>query len=569
MRKHLRWGDLINLAVVFLAVAASGSAQDLSDEERSLHRKAESARKYLQEVYRHLTESFIGKDKIEASGLVQAAAEGIVAALVQQKLPPAQADALSKELEQSVPESIEECVSNVKRLLLEYKAFDVDPISLADGAAWKMLEKAGDPYCQILKAEDLGKLIRMLFGQGSDEAVGLSVEPAEGHYRVAYVMYGFPAYRAGIEMEDELLEVDSVPVAGLKPVEVAELLKLKGGKALKLTIRRESLLRPYRITVSRGRGRPKDVLYEILPGGIGYVRITLFDLNVGRQMDLAFGKLREAGVRSIILDLRSNPGGALVSAVAAADRFVPGRQLITNTESDYEVELPFKFPGLDLGLDQKEFYSGKPNPFERLPLVVLVNRASASASELLAGALQDHKRGVLVGERTYGKGVGQAAIPLWNTSAAEFGKGLLPFLPKRFLYLTVLRYYLPTGRSIDKVGIQPDVELPLSKLTGEEFDQVWQLRQSGKLEAYIAEHLAGRKKLARKLARYDRFDPEKYPNFSAWYDGLQTPLSRDRVRSELRRTLRAWIEDEQDGPQFLTDIQEDTQLQQAILELRQ
>jgi len=186
-----------------------------------------------------------------------------------------------------------------------------------------------------------------------------------------------------------------------------------------------------------------------------------------------------------------------------------------------------------------------------------VNESSASASEMLSGALQDLGRAVLVGEKTYGKGIGQTAIPLWKTQGSDFGKSAMPMLPNRFLYLTVMRYFLPSGRSIHHKGIEPDVKVALASVDGETWDGVFRLRKSGKARDFAA---SLDKDLAKDLAVFDGFDPRSYPGFNKFYNSLETTLTRDQVRAEVRREVRLRV----GGKTCLVDMETDTQLQRAL-----
>ncbi len=343
-----------------------------------------------------------------------------------------------------------------------------------------------------------------------------------------------------------------------------ELLQSKAGGAVSFTIRREGLLKPYTFNVQPFKYRPTDVIHAMLPGDIGYLRMTIFDLMLATSVKSALNTLEKQGMRGLILDLRHNPGGALPAATAVADEFIGDKKLITYTETKYQVKLP---AGLDflkgmIGEQPSEFRATSKSHFEKLPVVLLVNKASASASELLSGAFQDTGRAILIGETTYGKGVGQTAIPLWESGGGRelFG------MPSRFLYLTVMRYYLPTGRSINHIGVKPDLEIAMPKTTGEKFEAVWNLRHSGKLDEYVNANFDANKKLFGELMIYDGFDASKYPGFKDFYNGLKTSLSQDELREELRQALRRRIETDS-GKGFPYDCQSDLQLQAAILEM--
>jgi carboxyl-terminal processing protease len=297
----------------------------------------------------------------------------------------------------------------------------------------------------------------------------------------------------------------------------------------------------------------------MLPGGIGYVRLTIFDLNLGGATMDALKSLKKQGMKALVLDLRNNPGGALPACVSVADHFIGGKKLITYTESNLDMgkAMPFPIPGLGDQKPEMEYYATRKTDFEDLPMVVLVNGSSASASEMLSGALQDLGRAVLVGEKTFGKGIGQTAIPLWKTQGSDFGKSFMPMLPNRFLYLTVMRYFLPSGRSIHHEGIVPEVLVTLPVPDADTWDEVYKLRKSRKAKEF-AEGLD--EELAKELAVYDGFDTSSYPGWAKFRKSLKTKLTADQIREEVRREVRLRV----GGNAALVDMQTDTQLQRGI-----
>jgi carboxyl-terminal processing protease len=282
------------------------------------------------------------------------------------------------------------------------------------------------------------------------------------------------------------------------------------------------------------------------------MRIGMFDLNLAKEVKKGLKSLKEAGMEALILDLRNNPGGALPAATAVADLFLPQGLLITETKSNYQPNLfGLKLPGA--GGDQV-FKTKKKSEFEKMPLVVLINKASASASELLSGALQDHGRALLVGEKTYGKGVGQSPVMLSSV------------MMKRFLYLTVMEYTLPTGRSIHHKGVEPDVAYSTKKPTAREFALRWKIRNSDVLEKWLKRQWNRNGEKLRELAEYDGFDSGNYPAFDAFYASLDTSLSRDVVRAELRRAIRARVSHEEKRS-WVADLETDVQLQRGLVGL--
>lgn len=566
MRKALRLVIIVLFGFASFRVAAAQETKK-QEKERKKPTAAERSLKYLTEIKKHLLDSYIDGEKVDAKELVRAAASGMAAAMSDpafENVAQETKNAIVKTLSTPKFETLEAVFAALRELEETYSFKGIKWMKLADFAATAMLKHIDDPFSHLFTLEELQKLIRMLFGQDREKSLGISLMPEDGKLIVAYVMYGYPAYVAGIEIGDEVLEIDGKPTTGMDFKTASELLQAKAGSAVSFTIRREGLLKPYTFNVQPFKDRPRDVIRGMLPGNIGYLRITIFDLLLASSVKSALKSLEKKGMRGLILDLRHNPGGALPAATSVADEFIGNKKLITYAKTRYQLDLP---PGLNflkglIGEMPSEFRATRESRFEKLPLVVLVNKASASASELLSGALQDTGRAILIGETTYGKGVGQTAIPLWESGD---GKGLFA-LPSRFLFLTVMRYYLPTGRSVDHIGVKPDLEIAMPKPTGEKFDTLWNLRHSGKLEEYVNTNFDKNKELFSELAEYDGFDASRYPGFTEFYQELGTSLSEDEVREELRQALRRKIETDT-GKRFPYDCQADLQLQAALLEM--
>ncbi len=547
--------------VFSLVFAAGAAAQDLN-APKSKKRKGKTvewAKNYLLEVKKHLRKSFVEADRVSEQSLIQACTAGLVKSLdgdAHKKLDAESREGLREVFMREGYKKISEVFTALQEHLAAGAIQHLSLEVLADSAAKSMVESVSDPYSHIFTFDELQKMMGMLSGQQRDDNLGFSVAPKSGRFEVGYVMYGYPAYWAGLQMGDEVQEINGADPRTMKLQEVAEAMKVKPGDSIALTVNREGWLHPYRFTIKQEGRKPSDVVFKILPGDIGYLRLTIFDMTLENAVKSAMDRMAGKGIQGLILDLRQNPGGALNAAVAVADQFIPGKSLITKTESSYQVELPIKIPGFAPGLDST-FYAGKKSPWEQIPMAVLINHTSASASELLSGALQDLDRATLIGETSYGKGVGQTVIPLWRTG--------FPF-PERYLYLTVMRYTLPTGRSIHGKGVEPDIHVPSPVITGEEFDRLWKLRESGAIEAYVEAAFAGQDDLAKDLATYDRFETERYPGFDGFCQGLKTNLPKSEVREEVRRALRIRWEREH-GASLVFDLQTDVQLQQAVMEL--
>ncbi|MDQ7780404.1 MAG: S41 family peptidase [Planctomycetota bacterium] len=562
-----RFVAALSVCLLLFAAAVGVLAQEKPQQKKKKTTKSyEYCVEYLNEVKEHLTTSYIHAEKVNAGNLMRAAALGMAEVLSAPEFRSVDAegrDAIAARLREGTFETIEAIFAALKEVVEAHKIKKLDFVKIADAAAMGMLKEVGDPFSHIFTQEELMKLMQIMFGQARDESLGLSVAPEDGKLTVAYVMFGYPAYVAGLEIGDVIVAINGKPAADMDFKAANEALQAKAGTTTTLTIKREGLLKDYTFELNQFKDRPKDVIHAMLPGQIGYLRMTIFDLSLAGSVRSALKALEEDKMCGLILDLRHNPGGALPAATSVADEFIGDKKLITYTETKYKPKMPFEFLQDMLGQQPTEFRATKKSRFEKLPVVLLIDKASASASELLSGAFQDTGRAILIGETTYGKGVGQTAIPLWKSG----GSGGMFGLPSRFLYLTVMKYYLPTGRSIDHIGVSPDIEVPAPKLKGEKFDRVWQLKRSGKLEEYVNSNYEANKQLFHELAMYDAFDSSRYPGFESFCKGLKTKLGPDEVREELRQAIRRKIENES-GKRFPYDCQSDVQLQAALLEMQ-
>ncbi len=530
--RRLGWG----LALLAFVAVALGARPESGDSRK--------ARAYLREVKRHLLESFIDRERMKEDRLVAAALKAMVAAMAHkdfEKLGAAERDAVKAAVRES--ETLDAALSAV-----DEKVPGIDLVRLADHAAHAMVRQTGDPFSRILTDQDMKQLLKMLGGGSRDDSAGISVQLDGERASVMYLQYGYPAYEEGLEIGDEIVAIRGRKVSELRPEDLPELLRLPAGDTLELKVLRFGKEYPFRIPARKTA--VKDVRFRYLGQGVGYLRMTVFDNALVGEVKTALKEMTRAGMKGLILDLRHNPGGALPAATGVADQFLPQGLTITKTVSPYKPS----FGGLTLpGLGgDMEFKTKVPTAFEELPMVCLINGASASASELLAGALKDHKRAVLIGTKTYGKGVGQTPIPLSS------------MLLQRYLYLTVMRYTTPFGHEVDHKGVAPDIECAEDRLGEETFDAVWTLRGTGELERYLDGHPGDRK--LRERAETDRFETGGYPGFEAFYGRLKTGLSRDVVREELRRLLRRRVAEEEKLT-WVCDLQTDRVLQRGLVEL--
>lgn len=258
--------------------------------------------------------------------------------------------------------------------------------------------------------------------RGKYYGVGMTVGPQENHTVVLAPMPGSPASKAGIRPGDIIQNVDGKPTDGLTTSEVADLLKGPKGTVVHVAVLREGYAQPLTFTVTRDE-IPKhsvDVAFQVRPG-IGYVRLSAFNEETDTELAAALKQLEVANLDGLILDLRGNPGGLLNEAVSVSDMFLDKNQLIVSHHGRSSQE--------------RRYYAVRGNRGVQVPLVVVVNGGSASASEIVTGAIQDHDRGLVVGEQTFGKGLVQTVSPLSENTG---------------LALTTARYYTPSGRLIQR-----------------------------------------------------------------------------------------------------------------------
>lgn len=288
-----------------------------------------------------------------------------------------------------------------------------------------------DPHSAYLSEDEFNDL--RVGTSGEFGGLGIEVGMENGFVKVIAPIDDTPAQRAGIQSGDLIIRIDSKPVKGLSLDEAVKLMRGKPGSEIVLSILREGTEKPLEITVTRDVIKVASVKHRELEPGFGYVRISHFQSRTPEDVLNALRKIKKKNggvLKGLVLDLRNNPGGVLNAAVAISDAFLVDGTIVYTEGRVKDSQLKFKAAPDDL--------------IEGAPLVVLVNGGSASASEIVAGALQDHKRAVVMGRQTFGKGSVQTIIPINDKTAIK---------------LTTARYYTPNGRSIQAEGIKPDILL--------------------------------------------------------------------------------------------------------------
>ena len=288
-----------------------------------------------------------------------------------------------------------------------------------------------DPHSAYLTADSYKEL--QVGTTGEFGGLGIEVNMEDGFVKVVSPIDDTPAQRAGVKAGDTIVRIDNAPVKGMTLNDAVKLMRGKPGSEILLTIVRENQDKPLQLTIVRDIIQVKSIKSRILEAGYGYVRVSQFQNRTTEDLQAALTALtteNKGALKGLVLDLRNNPGGVLNAAVGVADAFLTNGLIVYTEGRVADAQLKFKAKPKDM--------------LEGAPMVVLVNSGSASASEIVAGALQDHKRAVIMGSRTFGKGSVQTIQPMSNDAA---------------LKMTTARYYTPLGRSIQADGIHPDIVL--------------------------------------------------------------------------------------------------------------
>ena len=286
-----------------------------------------------------------------------------------------------------------------------------------------------DPYSSYMSPEIFQEMQTETSGEFG--GLGIEVSMEAGVVKVITPIDDTPASEAGIKAGDYIVKIDNVQVQGKSLSEAVDLMRGLVGTDIELTVRRRGVKKALTFNITRKIIEVQSVKSDLLENNIGYIRLTSFNDNSSDQIKKKIKKLKEnVNLKAFILDLRNNPGGLLSQAIKISDFFLENGEIVS-TKSRKKSE-------------NRKWFARKGDITEGKTLVVLINYGSASASEIVAGALKDHKRAIILGENSYGKGSVQSIIPLKNKGAIR---------------LTIAKYYLPSGKSISEVGVSPDIEV--------------------------------------------------------------------------------------------------------------
>ncbi|MBL6756039.1 MAG: S41 family peptidase [Planctomycetes bacterium] len=487
---------------------------------------------------------------------------------------------------------IERLIALIQELHLEGDT--VDREALLEAAMQGMLKRL-DRHSSYFSSESYEKFEQDLEAEYGGIGAYVQNDPDDGLFTITRPIYSGPAYRAGLGTDDKIVRIGDWPTVGEPTDEVIKRLKGKPGTDVDLYIWRRGMDaglidRPtdlMKVSVERAQISIPSVHSQLLPGDIGLVELQTFSRNAAQDVNEAIRKLTlESGkdkLNGVILDLRNNTGGLLTQAREVADLFLPEKQTVVKTESRFR--------------DAKVFKTRMPAIVsEDIPVAVLINRFSASASEIVSGALQDLGRATLVGQRSFGKGSVQSLIPLaperddeygdenrngrrdnWEPITRDYdGDGEFDYAPR--IKLTIERYLLPLGRSIHREldedgnilsagGVSPDIEVEPLRRESWRLLEMRRIQDTRALREWALERFDEDPETMGRLAYCDFDDPELYPGFDDLYASLDTSLSEEDIRFLLRIDVRRRFQDLRGSALPMGDFAEDLQLQAAIEEV--
>ncbi|MEM7193530.1 MAG: S41 family peptidase [Pseudomonadota bacterium] len=305
-----------------------------------------------------------------------------------------------------------------------------DDSTLLNDAIRGMLQGL-DPHSAYLRPDAYSDIREST--EGKFGGLGIEVTTEDGFIKVVAPIDDTPAYDAGLKPNDIIVMLDDKPVRGIGLRAAVESMRGPPGTPIKLTIAREGIAEPFEVTLVRAVIRVTSVRSEEFPDGFAYIRISSFQSRTAANLENRLEEMQENmpdGIHGLVLDLRNNPGGVLRGAVEVSDLFLASGPIVSTRGRNED--------------NQSSYLAKSGDVLDDAPIVVLVNGGSASASEIVAGALQDHKRAIILGTKTFGKGSVQTVIPMNNGAA---------------LKMTTARYYTPSNRSIQATGIIPDIEV--------------------------------------------------------------------------------------------------------------
>ena len=446
-----------------------------------------------------------------------------------------------------------------------------------------------DPHSNYLPQKYFEKFMQDLDAEYGGIGAYVHENPDDGLFTIVRPIYSGPAYEAGLLTDDKIVRIGNWPTLGQSEDDIIKRLKGKPGTDVELYVWRygmdpEWIERPteeMKVVVTRAAIEIPAGTYQMLPGGIGLIELDQFSKSAQEQLELWIPQMLEDGMQAMILDMRRNSGGLLTEARDIAGLFLPKGHVVVKTEGRE-------------GRPQIERTLRDPIVPPDLPVVILTSRMTASAAEIVSGALQDYHRATLVGKTTYGKGSVQQLLPVlrdrledefddangngrWDADehlvVDHDGDGEFDAAPR--VKLTIARYLLPSGRSIHKEldrdgtvisegGVKPEHEVDFPPIERWRYDEREKVRKSDVLRDYLDRNYPANRALFAELAVNDGKDQSRYPGFQDLLERLDTPLDKEDVRDLLRQAIRRRVQDDL-GHEFpFGDYEEDVQVQKAI-----
>ncbi len=460
---------------------------------------------------------------------------------------------------------------------------------LTEDAAKGMVD-ALDPFSQYMSEKETTSFQEQMKQEYAGIGAVVQMNAKTGFLNIVRPIYGGPAFKAGLRTLDQIIEVEGQTTADRKlfPTVNDLVAKLKGKRHTKVKIKVKHFLdgpdaTPVDLEIKRDFIMLQSVRYDMLPGKVGYLQLESFGAKASEEIEAALNELEKQGMRALVFDLRGNPGGYLNQAVEICSKFLAKGKLVVYQQGR---------EGTEIG-KRKDFHVSGDDQHPDYPVVILIDENAASASEIVSGALQVHKRADLVGHQTFGKGSVQQIFPVNVTDG------------KAALRLTIAYYYLPDGRCIHRPrqpqqwryqelvrseierwkqegniseaqakilldqykqkpgGVVPDFDVKVDILAADVLKKMALIADAGKFDEYVQKHWRKNTKTFLELVESDGFDSSRYPGFDEWYTELKTDLSKDDVRKFLRVRVRMFAQDEL-AKILPSDFQEDNQLDAGV-----